>query len=155
MLVQILFTLGFILVGGLFLFRAVKSRLQVKQARSWPSVKGKVTSSEVQEDRFRNPTGKASIAFIPAVEYEYNVSGVSYTGERVTFGSTSYDYIISSKICEKFGAGSTPDVFYNPADPAESVLAPKSTEGVRSMIPGIFLIVTGILIGLVGIFLPG
>jgi hypothetical protein len=109
----------------------------------------------VLEDRFRNPTGKATIAFVPAVEYEYNVNGTSHTGSRVSFGSTNYDYIIASKICEKFAAGSTPDIFYNPADPGESVLAPKSIEGVRSVIPGVFLIITGILIGLVAIFLPG
>lgn len=155
MQVPILFMLGFILIGALFLLNAIKSRLLIRRASNWPSVKGKVLSSEVEEDRFRNPTGKATIAFVPAIEYSYKVNGTAYTGTRVTFGVTNYDYIIASKICDKFAIESTPDVFYNPANPAESVLAPKSTEGQRSVIPGVFFIVTGILVGLVGILLPG
>ena len=155
MWLSIIFMIGFVALGGFFLSKAINSRLQTKRASNWPSVKGKVVSSEVLEDRFRNPTGKATIAFIPAVEFEYNVNGVKYKGSKVTFGSTTYDYIIASKICDKFAVESTPDVFYNPSNPAESVLAPKSTEGQRSVIPGVFFIITGILIGLVGILLPG
>ena len=43
-------------------------------------------------------------------------------------------------------------VYIRPA--AEAVLAPWSTEGARSFIPGIFFIVSGLLVGLFGILFP-
>jgi len=113
-----------------------------------------VLTSEVVEDRYRDPTGNATIAFVPKVVYEYNVEGQVYTSRNIIFGQTNYDYIIASRICEKYAIESTPDVYYNPAKPAESVLVPRSTEGMRSLVPGIFFIVAGILVGLFAILFP-
>ena len=153
-LLSIVFMLGLVAIGVIFMYKSVKGRLKSKQAQSWPKVKGLVLSSEVEEDRYRNPTGKATIAFIPGVVYEYNVNGQPYTGKNVIFGQTNYDYIIASRICEKFSVDETPDVYYNPQNPAESVLVPKATEGLRSLVPGIFFIFSGLIVGLFGILFP-
>lgn len=154
MLISILFTIAFIAVGVLFMYKAVNGRVKSKKAQLWPVTKGKVLSSEVLEDWFRNSTGKATIAYVPTISYEYIVNGVKLTGSQVTFGSPVYDYIIASRICEKFAVDTEPDVYYNPAKPTESVLAPKSTEGMRSLIPGIFFIAAGILVGVIGVLFP-
>jgi hypothetical protein len=154
MALSIAFMLGFFAIGVLFMRTAVGGRIKSKQAQSWPVVKGRVVTSEVVEDRYRDPTGKATIAFVPNVVYEYNVEGQTYSSRNVIFGQTNYDYLVASRICEKFAVDATPDVYYNPAKPAESVLVPKSTEGMRSLVPGIFFIVAGILIGLVAILFP-
>lgn len=151
----ILFSLAFILLGAFFLYRSISARLMTKKAQDWPIVQGKVLASEVVEDRFRNPTGKATIAFVPQVSYQYNVNGVSYTSSRIAFGSTNYDYMIAARICEKFAVDTSPNVYYDPTNPAESVLAPKSTEGLRSIIPSIFFIFTGFIILLFGILFQG
>jgi hypothetical protein len=45
-------------------------------------------------------------------------------------------------------------VYYNPDKPVECVLVPKTNEGQRSFIPGIFFIVSGLLIGLFAILFP-
>ena len=71
MLRSMLFMLGFIAIGIAFGFKAVKGRIQAKAAQTWPKTKGKVLTSEVTEDRFRSVTGKASIAFIPEISYQY------------------------------------------------------------------------------------
>ena len=154
MLRSIAFMLGLIAVGILFMYRAVQGRLKTRQAQAWPTVKGLVKTSEAVEDRYRNPTGKATIAFVPDVVYEYTVEGQTYTGNSVIFGQSNYDYLTASRICEKFAVDTTPDVFYNPSNNAESVLAPKATEGLRSMIPGIFFIVSGLIVGIFGIIFP-
>jgi hypothetical protein len=154
MAVSIAFMLGLIAVGVLFMRNAVGGRLKSKQAQAWPTVQGRVVTSEVVEDRYRDPTGKATIAFVPNVVYEYKVNGQTYNSRNVIFGQTNYDYLVASRICEKFTVDATPDVYYNPAKPTESVLVPKSTEGMRSLVPGIFFIVAGILVGLFAILFP-
>jgi hypothetical protein len=154
MALSVAFMLGLIAIGVLFMRSAVMGRIKSKQAQSWPNVKGRVLTSEVVEDRYRDPTGNATIAFVPKVVYEYNVEGQVYTSRNIIFGQTNYDYIIASRICEKYAIESTPDVYYNPAKPAESVLVPRSTEGMRSLVPGIFFIVAGILVGLFAILFP-
>jgi hypothetical protein len=151
---SIAFMLGLIAVGVLFMYKAVQGRMKSKQAQAWPTVKGRVKTSEVVEDRFRNATGKATIAFVPEVVYEYTVAGQTYTGNSVIFGETSYDYLTASRICEKFAVDTSPKVYYNPSNHSESVLAPKATEGLRSLIPGIFFIVSGLVVGIFGIILP-
>lgn len=154
MLLSILFMLALIAIGILFMYRAVSGRLKSKKALSWPVVKGRVTSSEVLEDRLRSATGKATIAYVPDISYDYTVNGTIYTGSAVILGATTYDYITASRICEKFSVESEPNVYYNPTDPQDSVLLPQATEGLRSLVPGIFFIVSGILIGLFGILFP-
>ena len=154
MVLSMVFMFGLIAIGVVFLYKGVAGRLKSKKAQSWPHVKGKVLSSEVTEDRYLNPTGKATIAYTPDVVYEYNVSGQKYTGKNIVFGQTNYDYIVASRISEKFAADTTPLVYYNPANPSESVLVPKSTEGLRSLVPGIYFIVSGLLVGLLAILFP-
>ena len=154
MLLSILFMLALIAVGVLFMYRAVSGRLKSKKAQQWPTVTGRVLSSEVVEDRLRSATGKATIAFIPDISYEYIVNGQAHTGNSVIFGETVYDYISASRICEKFAVDTEPRVYYNPERTDESVLLPQATEGLRSLVPGIFFIVSGILIGVMGIVFP-
>lgn len=154
MLRSILFMLGFIAIGVAFGFKAVNGRVRAKAAQNWPKTKGKVLASEVVEDRFRSITGKASIAFIPEISYQYLVTGTTYESSVVIFGETTYDYITASNICEKFAVDSEPVIYYNPNKPADSVLLPQVTEGLRSLIPGIFFIVVGLLIGILAFVFP-
>jgi len=93
MLLSIIFMIALIAVGVGFMYTAISGRLKSKSAQSWPTVKGKVVSSEAVEDRFRSATGKATIAYIPDVSYEYVVMGQPYTGKNVIFGEKAYDYI--------------------------------------------------------------
>lgn len=154
MVLSIIFMIGICAVGVLFMYKAVNGRLKSKKARTWPTVIGRVLSSEVQEDRFRNATGKASIAFVPDISYEYNVNGTPYTSKDVIFGEKTYDYVTASRICDKYAVDTTPEVYYNPERPSEAVLAPWSTEGARSFVPGVFFIFAGLIVGLFGILFP-
>lgn len=154
MIRTILFVLGFIAVGVVFGYKAVSGRIRSKAAQNWPTVKGKVLTSEVMEDRFRNATGKASIAFVPEITYTYTVDGREYNGDTVIFGEITYDYITAARICEKFAVESEPNVYYDPAKPEESVLLPKATEGLRSLIPGIFFLAVGVVILVFALVFP-
>jgi hypothetical protein len=83
------------------------------------------------------------------VRYGYSVSGQSHESDRITFAKGSLDFITASNVRDEFQVGGKVKVHYNPAKPAESVLYPKSTVGMPSRIPGIFVLFIGILIAVI------
>lgn len=149
MVIKILILAAVFITGFVFMYQALYMRYKSRVARQWPTVKGKVLSSGVEEDTLRSSMGKASIVFFPAISYEYKVNGQVLKGTRVVFGSPTYDYITAARICERFPVEAIVDVTYNPANPPEAVLVPHSRDAMRSLIPGIFFLVAGVLISII------
>jgi hypothetical protein len=92
------------------------------QARSWPIVEGKITDSEVERE---NAIGDIDeeVQFKAVVKYSFIVDGRSYTGERVAFGlGTSNRPADARKIVDRYPAGRTVEIHYNPNDPSDAVL---------------------------------
>lgn len=146
MFLKIIIVVGLILVGVNYLYKAISMRAKSKAAKQWPVAKGKILSSEVKEDTLRNVTGKVSAAYFSSVLYEYKVNGEVLQGNRVTFGNPTYDYVTASRIRDKFAVDSEVNVSYNPANPHECVLVPFAREAMQSFIPGIFFIITGLIV---------
>lgn len=136
-------------IGFLLLRKAVNARRMGKLAQSWSSTTATVLESSIEEEPGRNAMGNINAAFRVLVQYEYLVDGKTLQGNRVSFGSPTFDYVTASNVIEQFTAGKQVPVWYNPENPEESVLAPKTTVGMLSRIPGIFLIATGVIIGVV------
>lgn len=94
----------------------------VRQAgtASWPSVTGRVTQSVVIVGR----GSKGSKTYRPRVQYVYEVSGQSRTGESVmlvsSIGDSGGGY--ANRTVAEFPAGKQVPVYYNPADASEAVL---------------------------------
>jgi hypothetical protein len=147
----ILVFLVFNAIGFILLRQAVNARRLGKNAQNWPSTTAKVLESSVEEEPGRNAMGNINLAFRVQVNYEYNVDGNTYQGSRVSFGRPTFDYVSASNIKEQFAKDKEVPVWYNPENPQDAVLAPKTTVGMLSRIPGIFLMATGIIIGLVSI----
>jgi len=139
-------------IGFLLLRQAVNARRMGKLAQKWPSTSATIKESSIEEEPGRNAMGNINMAFRVVVKYEYTVNGIAYQASRVSFGSPTFDYVSASNVGEQFNVGKQVPVWYNPEDPEEAVLAPKTTVGMLSRIPGIFLIVTGIAVGLVSLF---
>lgn len=139
-------------LGFLLLSRFFKAHQKSKVAQNWPTTTGTVLESEMDDDTTRNAVGKVEVSLVITVVYEYSVAGQTYKGDKVTFGRPAFSYITATNIHEQFAVGKQVPVYYNPAVPSESVLAPKSTAGMPSWIPGVFLIAVGIFVGLFSIF---
>ncbi|MCX6055191.1 MAG: DUF3592 domain-containing protein [Chloroflexi bacterium] len=139
--------------GLVFLVRAFLARQKTKIAQSWPTASGKIMESTVEEDSNRSATGKVEIAYLPIIKYEFRAGGKIYIGDRVVFGHPHFDYLTACNIRDRFVVNSEIPVYYNPVNPSEAVLSPKSTVGMLSWIPGAFFIVAAILIGIIS-FLP-
>lgn len=145
MFLKILIIAVLILIGAIFMYKALKVRVTSKFAKQWPITKGSVTSCEVKEDVLRSSTGNIVNVYYIEISYDYLVNGNPYTGNRITFGSPHYDYQSASLINERFAVGKEIDVYYDQNNPAESVLVPYSKHAMRSMVPGIFFLAVGIV----------
>lgn len=122
-----------------------------KLAQKWPSTTAIVQESSIEEEPGRNAMGNINVAYRVLVNYEYQVDGKVIQGDRVSFGSPTFDYVSASNVIEQFAVGKEVPVWYNPDNHEDCVLAPKTTVGMLSRIPGIFLIATGVIIGLVSL----
>mgnify|MGYP000907470234 CR=1 FL=1 len=146
MVINYLITAAFILLGSWMLYRAYAPRLKAKQAMNWPTTEAEIVETDVEEDRARSATGKANIAFVPIVRYQFQVNGKKYDGDHITFARAGYDFLDASNIRDQFAVAQKVPVFYNPANPAESVLKPKATIGMFSRIPGYFVTLVGLIV---------
>lgn len=88
-------------------------------ARSWPSVPGRIDTSDVLEKTAYRTGRYAALD----VRYTYRVGGTDYAGERLAFAPRwqSDRYVIAS-LAKRYTAGATVDVRYDPDQPWESVL---------------------------------
>lgn len=115
---------GFGLVTLLFFFAARRS---AERAATWPSVRGKIVKSEVEEyqERDEDSDGRTRwrTAYRPAVEYAYVVNGRELRGNQISYGMTvSAGRGYAEKVAAKFPIGGEIDVHYDPKEPATSAL---------------------------------
>jgi len=120
--------IGFILVAGLtacmfwmFTLRGVEALIRQHAAESYPSVQGQMLASEVQ-----TYTGsKGSIHYRAAFLYEYEVNGRDYRGGRYRYAGYSSDAATAGALVAAHPKGSEVTVYYNPDNPADTVLSPR------------------------------
>ncbi|TVM15637.1 hypothetical protein DPQ33_14650 [Oceanidesulfovibrio indonesiensis] len=119
-----------LLVLGVGFFMLMDTRLNnarenvrlAEESAHWPSVRGVVTESSVQETRIRQ--GRNSVRGYKAdVAYGYVVDGKNLTGSRIHFcyaPSRSVDH--AETMAARYAPGAGIPVAYNPEAPAMSVL---------------------------------
>ena len=90
-------------------------------ARGFPQADGTLARSEVELS-----AGDAeSAAYLPKIEYDYVVAGRPYTGNRYRYGTIGHTSHASvERIVRRYSPGHQTKVYYNPADPADSLLQP-------------------------------
>lgn len=99
-------------LAGLFL----PSLIQQASTESWTPTRGSILSSQVGPNSPRRGRSKNVI-----VSYRYTVAGTEYTSDRVAFSSSAIS-LLAPAVASGYAAGRTVDVYYNPADPSQSVL---------------------------------
>ena len=131
-----------ILVGTALILFAVRNSRRAQASLAWPSVPGRITSSEVITISGRNED-----THTPRVHYEYTVGGRTYTGRRIAFGGIrSFSQNAAMLLVEKFKPGTQAEVFYDPAAPDDAVLERRT--GSSSLLlwaPGVLFILVGLV----------
>ncbi len=89
-------------------------------AKTWPTVLGKITSSNLVNDARAN-TSTAN------VEYKFTVGGKEFTGTKFGLSGgfrSKTDPDMVAQVVQDFPVGKVVPVYYNPGDPSEAVLEP-------------------------------
>jgi len=148
MTLTIVVGIAFLLVGIVMLLAGFQARKKALAAQKWPAVPGKITASTLEEERHMDQeTHRASISYVPTVQYQYQVRENTLVGNRIGFSKTGYDYATATRKLAQYQVGAPVTVYYNPDAPDDSVLNPSSKGSI-------VLIIISIVIMLVGIAIP-
>ncbi len=140
-----------ILFGGSFfsyhLFK--KSMKEYKSSKSWPSVSGTITRSEIETRAEWDSKKKKTIkTYIPHINYTFYVKDREFRGTRVSFGDyTSNSRMAVRVLIRDYPINKTVQVYYNPQDPSMCVLERKL--GLGSYVA----LIVAIMFGLAGLLI--
>jgi hypothetical protein len=113
----------FPLFMGIILF-LINFRLLYKStlSESWSQTNGKVIKSQLEK---YGTGGEDSITYKPVIEYQYEIEQKFYNSKRLYFGSnisSSFKKRKSTRLVQKYSAGTEITVYYNQSNPKESVI---------------------------------
>ena len=117
-------TLGiiFAIVGGAIFFLFALPPLQYSStSKSWPTVPGTITKSEIDIWRSDSKTH-----YQPDIVYAYSVDGKKYTSSKITVGDPPLDNNITpaKRLLAEYPVDREVTVYYDPEVPASSALEP-------------------------------
>jgi hypothetical protein len=120
--------------------------------RSWSTTQGVITmaSAEIisayQQTRKLHSTKNQTLFY-----YDYTVNGEKYLGARIFFGDTFlslFSFAAAKSAITKYKEGQTVTVYYNPNNPANSVLEPGvKWQALAALVLGVLLIVIAPMFG--------
>jgi len=137
--------------GTVVLLIIVAALREAAAMKRWPTAKGRVLSSKVEEYREIAGAGNYSgsrtrmTLYRPVVLYEYEVDGKRLEGNRITQSSGLNRGIpdFAEKIVQRYRSGTAVEVRYNPKRPADCVLEPR--------VPGGWIFALVIAVALLGL----
>ena len=119
----------FVAVMAAFMVLFANAIYQRGQATlTWPKVEGIVASSQVDAVRSYYLRGNGIAyywyVFRSRTIYDYRVNGVAYNSDRASYGAQTYAKftLFAKREAERFTAGDTVDVYYDPNQPEHAVL---------------------------------
>jgi hypothetical protein len=129
-----------LLVGGpmgfaaaFMAYQAWSAQKQAWAARNWPQTEGIIISAQVKSARVRRRRGsgggyRMATQYKPQIIYRYLANGVTHESQRLYLGDT-IGYSGTGpveKILTHYPLGTLVTVYYNPDNPAEATLSPKT-----------------------------
>ena len=140
----LLFVWTFLFAGVVTLGIGFASTLEAWHSRSWPTVEGLVTLSQVDSYLSESDSGTTQM-YHAQVNFTYTVGGRTYFSDLVNLGDYSTSVQANAeKVAARYPAGATVQVYYDPGKPETAVLEPGPTAGL--LIP----LFVGAVVSLVG-----
>ena len=113
----------FLGIGVLCLYLGAMKAKEGWEARRWPTAKGRIIVSKV--DEFRTGRGIRVARLCLDIDYLYMVKGVIYEGHRVNVGWACFGSESSVKrALKRYPVGKEVEVHYDPRDPSRALLEP-------------------------------
>jgi hypothetical protein len=119
-----------VVVGVMVLLTRRRSAAKQAASLTWPTCDGQVTRAVVQTTR-----DKDDVTYSADIAYAYAVNGQSLSADRVAWGgrASSSNARDAEAVVARYPVGAAVRVCYNPDKPAEAVLEPRATGGLRTM----------------------
>ena len=144
---------------GMYFFWGAPTFERAKASKSWPTVSGVVTKSEMKTGkkrqgggrrRGRRRRGKLVTSYTPQVTFAYELKGQKYVSSNIRIGTawSSSSSSTAQEFMNKYSVGSSVAVFFDPSDHSYGVLEPGENSG--SKMPywmSLGMVVAGILVG--------
>ena len=136
-------------IVSLIWFLHLRTARKAEAAAAWPSVTGTVQSSAVSDKVETDSEGDSETAWYPEVAYAWTVNGQNYTGRRIQFGETPRftREAAARAVCDRYRAGASVPVRYDPANPAEAVLETKKPSPFKAVLFTVVVLVLTVIIG--------
>lgn len=119
-IIYFLVALVFLLFCIYMLRHALINHRSAKASNDWPSVTGALTELQLWGKRRIN--GEMVDSENVSVQYQYEVNGNKFAARRVAFYTLHYPETVD--LAKRYPEGSRVSIFYNPKNPAESVIVP-------------------------------
>lgn len=136
-----------VFIGGIIAtFFGIRNRRKASASQSWPAAAGVITKAWVEENQDTDDEGYTSTNYTPKWEYQYQAGSETYTSSRISFGGiTSYGRLKKAQEeLNRFPINSQVHVYYDPANPGDSVLVQGTKGTMIGIIIGIVLMVLSI-----------
>jgi len=120
---RIIFSLAISVAGCFILYRTIQEFWLARVSAGWPTVKGRITSSFIQENKNRWET------YSPKISYRYSVNGAILEGNLIGHGQFGWGAYTetrdkaAAKIAQ-YPFDQTVTVYYDPQTPNRSCLEP-------------------------------
>jgi hypothetical protein len=148
--------IGFIIaivLGGVLIIVAGRNIFLGRKSQNWPTTPGTVLYTGMETYQSRDEDGSLSTTYGATIQYSYEIGGTNFQGNRRTFTEvkTSSRRRVG-QILERYPQGSAVSVYYDPNDPANSVLETGvGWSGYLFLALGVIVFLVG-LVGLFGLF---
>ena len=141
----------FLGVGIFMLVKYFNDKKKAEDSQAWSATSGQVTQSYVRESQSRDEDGYVSTSYYPEVRYTYQVMGVEYGGDRVSFGGgVGGSHKSAQEKIALYPAGKTVTVYYDPNKYEDAVLERRmGSKGF--LIIGIVFTLIGVCVACVGL----
>lgn len=115
------------LVGIVLFIYGIKSILTAIDSRNWSHCKGTIIMSKVDQSTRSSGSSKnrhTTTTYSPKVKYKYIYNDHEYLSSRITFGDRRGGRKTAQTTINYYSVGKEVDVYFNPENPAQSVLQP-------------------------------
>ncbi|HEX2622422.1 MAG TPA: DUF3592 domain-containing protein [Phototrophicaceae bacterium] len=132
----------FVLIALFLAYRAYMGQRQVRASQNWMVATGKVLAANVEARTSRSGTSGRSTSYYPNVVYEYQVNGQRYQNNRFYLGMQvgRGNYMTIQQRINNYPVGSSVQVYYDPNNPAQSVLE-RTSPGSRVLVFAVIFII--------------
>lgn len=141
--------LGMLILGLFLIGFSWRSRQMAQASQRWPQAPGQIVRTSVKESVSHDSDGRSITRYAPVVEYTYQIHQQTYRSQRVAFGAeTAYGSVAKAEeALSHYPVGKLVAVFYDPRQPASSVLERRAGGTTASFVAGVFCIGLGLCLG--------